>query len=65
MFSSIAAGMININAIQLQFFPKKLLNAVFSKRISTIDKRPQGNNKKVDGFFEMVAMIKRFGAAES
>jgi hypothetical protein len=57
-FSRIAAGIINTRAIQLQFFPKKLLNAVFNKRMRTIDKRPQGNSKKVEGFFVMVAMIK-------
>ena len=61
-FSRIAAGIINTRAIQLQFLPKKLLNAVFNKRMRTIDKRPQGNSKKVEGFFGMVAMIKRFGA---
>jgi hypothetical protein len=46
-----AAGMISTSDIQLQFFPNQLLSAVFNRRIKTIDKKLQGNNKKPDGFF--------------
>jgi hypothetical protein len=59
-----AAGIINIRAIQLQFFPKKLLNAVFNNKMRTIHRRPLGNNKKAEGFFAVVAMVKRFSAQE-
>jgi hypothetical protein len=46
-----AAGMISTIVIQLQFLPNHaLFNVRFNTSISTIDMRPQGNNKKVEGF---------------
>jgi hypothetical protein len=61
-FSKIAAGMIRTSAIQLQFLPKKLLKAVLSKSIRTMDKRLHGNTKKVEAFRAGVgvAIIKVF-----
>jgi hypothetical protein len=50
-FSKIAAGMISINMIQLQLFLNQpSLSVRFRIRINAIEQRPQGNNKKPDGF---------------
>lgn len=52
-FSRIAAGIISTRAIQLQFLLNHaLLNVRFRSNTRTIDKRPQGNTKKVDGLRE-------------
>jgi hypothetical protein len=40
-----AAGIINISVTQLQFLPNQLLRVVFSRRMSIIETRDQGNNK--------------------
>lgn len=49
-FSSMAAGMINTRAIQLQFLLNQaLFNKRFNNMITTMDNNPQGNNRKVEG----------------
>jgi hypothetical protein len=45
-----AAGITSINVIQLQFLPNQLLNAVLSKRISSMETRDQGNSKNQEAF---------------
>jgi len=57
-FSRIAAGMINTNAIQLQFLLNHAsFNEMLSTRTNTIDKSPQGNIKNEE-VLEVGAMIK-------
>ena len=57
-FSRIAAGMINTNAIQLQFLLNHAsFNETLSTRTNTIDKSPQGNIKNEEGLV-LGAMVK-------
>jgi hypothetical protein len=49
-FSKIAAGIMRTKVIQLQLLRNHpSLNAKFRISISTIERSPQGNSKKVDG----------------
>jgi len=57
-FSRIAAGMIRINMIQLQLFLNHpSLSVRFRIIINAIAQRPQGINKKLDGFGVCTAMV--------
>jgi hypothetical protein len=57
-FSKIAAGMISINMIQLQLFLNQpSLSVRFRISINAIEQRPQGNNRKLDGFEGCIAMV--------
>ena len=60
-FSSIAAGIINTNAIQLQCL---LNHASFNERLSintnTMESNPHGNSKKEDALLDGIAMIRSF-----
>jgi len=48
--------------IQLQFLPNQLsLSVKFNTKTNTIEKSPQGNNKKEDGFEEDIAIVISFG----
>jgi hypothetical protein len=55
--------MISINTSQLQFLLKKPPKTMFKKRINTIERRPQGNNKKLEaslrGWVAMVICLER------
>jgi hypothetical protein len=60
-FSRIAAGIINTNAIQLQFLLNQVSFSVkFSKRTRTIDINPQGNKRKVEGLPGVTAIVNCF-----
>jgi hypothetical protein len=54
--------MISTRVIQLQLLPNHLsLRARLSERIKTIERRPHGNRRKVEGFFDDCgAMMTRF-----
>ena len=57
-FSRMAAGMISTRVIQLQLLRNQLsLSARLRASISTIDNRPQGNSKKVEGLTEGVGIV--------
>ena len=61
-FSSIAAGITSTSMIQLQFFPNQLsLSVKFNTKTNTIEKSPHGNNKKVEGLDEDIAIVVSFG----
>jgi hypothetical protein len=62
-FSNIAAGMIRTKVIQLQLLRNHpSLSEKFNINISTIERRPQGNSKKVEGLpsFGVVGMVEKF-----
>ena len=61
-FSSIAAGMISTNAIQLQCsLNHASLNARLSTNTNTIESNPHGKIRNEDGLLDGIAMIRSFG----
>jgi len=57
-FSRIAAGIIKTKVIQLQLFLNQpSLSVRFRISINTMERRPQGNSKKVEGFVDGIDMV--------